>query len=257
VRAGDDLLCNYLELDLRRVPDGVRARVRVAYAAYRAAAEPVEAAVLRGQGVTAGQLRPLQAALSDAFVRLAAAVEAAAQAEVAGSGLTDHARRLFQATADPPRLTGLDLSGGVAVINRYLPPSARGEDCFGILVAGGTAYGIHNGWKRDDIPHDGRWYGAGLLRYVDLSDLPGQTGKAFRQLKSHVEPMVAGFLRKHQITSATLYINKQWPCQPERGKPTQVRCFPNMKYLLAPGTRLVVYGTAGPEDFSGVEEVGA
>jgi hypothetical protein len=122
----------------------------------------------------------------------------------AGSARTQQARQIFQATADPPRLTGLNLTGGVSVINRYLPPSGEGDPTFGILVVGGTAYGIHNGWQRDNIPHGGRLYGAGLLRLVDLSALPGQMGKAFRKLKSHVEPMVAGFMRKHQITSATL-----------------------------------------------------
>jgi hypothetical protein len=237
---------------MRYVRDPQRTSVRNAFNGYLAAARGVEAAYRAA--ATPRQLKPLEAALTDAVVRLAAEVEAAARAME-----LEQTRQIFQDTADPPRLTGLDLSGGVDVIRRYLPPSGRDDPCFGILVVGGVAYGIHSGWKRENIPYGGRWYGAGLLRRVALDDLPGtNTRRAFNYLKTHVEPMVAGFLRKHGVTSATLYINKERPCGMYVKDPNKdVRCWQNLRFMLAPGTRLRVYGTAGPEDFEGVSQGGA
>jgi hypothetical protein len=66
--------------------------------------------------------------------------------------------------------------------------------------------------------------------------------------------MVAAFMRKHGITMGVLFINKTWPCRPSWKEPDAIRCWTNLKYLLAPGSQLFVYGTGRNELFTGQAE---
>jgi len=90
----------------------------------------------------------------------------------------------------------------------------------------------------------------GLLSEVDLKEVGKvsvSAGDAFKGLYFHVEAMAAGYMRKHGIQEATLYINGSTPCL---GKIPGQGCYNQLSFMLERGAKLTVVDKSGKKEFT-------
>jgi hypothetical protein len=152
---------------------------------------------------------------------------------------------LFQPMLDPAQTT-LSLTGLTQqqIIAQYLPQydANASNPTYGILIAGGNVYGFQSGINAGTSVFGSVTFRRGTLSTVNLNC----TTVDFVTLEAHIEAMVAAFMLKHNITSATLYINATNPCLGATG------CNASLPHMLPFGSTLRVLGTGSQGTYNGV-----